>query len=118
MPLHVAARVDAIIKIAKGEDAAMLGIPWSTEIALARDVERAVGFLDNTVVNVDAVFVLECGVGALPGSDASATAPKSHGGLRHPASSKAVKEVGLPGYFTIIHVCISQFANVGLYDDQ
>lgn len=118
LPLHVTAGINTIIKIAEGEDAAMLGIPWSTEVALARNVEGTVGFLDRAIVDVDAIFVLECSIGTLPGSDASATAPKSHGRFRHPAGSKAVEEISLPGDFTVIHVCVSQFANVDLYSGQ
>lgn len=114
LPLHIAAGVNTIIKIAVGKDATVLSIPWSTKIAFVCDLERAVGFLDGTVVDVDAVFVPKCGVCALPRSDASTTASKGNGRLCHPARSKAVEEVSLSCYFTVIHVCVSQFANVDL----
>lgn len=39
LPLHVAARVDTVVEIAEGKDAAVLSVPWPTEIALTGYVE-------------------------------------------------------------------------------
>lgn len=38
-PLHIAGRIDAVIEVAVGEDTAVQGVPWSTEIALVCDFE-------------------------------------------------------------------------------
>ena len=107
VPLHITARVDAVIKVAVREDTAVLGVPWSTKIALVCDCERGICFPDITVMDVDAVLVLEGSVGALPSRDASSAAAKCDGRVCHPASAEAVEEVGLACNFAIVHVCVA-----------
>ena len=107
VPLHITARVDAVIKVAVREDTAVLGVPWSTKIALVCDCERGICFPDITVMDVDAVLVLERSVGALPSRDAATTATKCDGRVCHPASAEAVEEVGLACDLAIVHVCVA-----------
>lgn len=107
VPLHIAGWVDAVIEVAVGEDTAVQGIPRSTKIALVCDCKRGVCFPDITVVNVDAVLVLERGVGTLPSRDASTAAAKCDRRVCHPASAEAVEEVGLACDLAVVHVCVA-----------
>lgn len=58
-------------------------------------------------MDVDAVLVLEGGVGALPSRDASTAAAKRDIRVCHPTGTEAVEEVGLACNFTVVHVCIA-----------
>lgn len=107
VPLHITARVDAVVEVAVREDTAVLSVPRSTKIALVCDFERSICFPNITVVDVDAVLVFERGVGALPSRDTSSAAAKRHGRVCHPASAEAVEEVGLACNFAIVHVCVA-----------
>jgi hypothetical protein len=69
-------------------------------------------------MDVDTVLVFERGVGALLRRDASAASAKCHRGFGHPAGSKAVEEVGLACNLAVVHVCVSEFADVDLDGGQ
>ena len=71
------------------------------------DRERRICFPNITVVDVDAVLVLERGVGALPSRDASTAAAKRDIRVCHPTSTEAVEEVGLTCNLAIVHVCVA-----------
>ena len=64
-PVDVARGQDAVVQVAAGEYASMLGVPRPAKGALVGDGQRIVGGDDLAVVDVDAVFVLVCGVGSL-----------------------------------------------------
>jgi len=70
------------------------------------DFERGIRLLDITIVDVDAVLVLERGVGALPSRDASSAAAESDSRVCNPASAEAVEEVRLACDLAIVHVCV------------
>ena len=116
VPFNVAARTNAIIKIALSKDRSVLSVPWSAESAFSFDIQGRVGFLHITVVDIDAIFVLEGGVRAFPCCNAAAAAAKSDVGLCHPARPEAVEEIGLPGDLGFVHVCVAQLSDVDLDD--
>jgi hypothetical protein len=50
------------------------------------------------IYNINSIFILKCGVGALPCRDAAAAAAERNGRGLDPGGAEAVEEVGLPGY--------------------
>lgn len=116
VPFDVTAGTNAIIKIALSKDRSVLSVPWSAESAFSFDIQGRVGFLHITVVDIDAIFVFECGICALPCRNATAAAAKSDIGLGHPTSSEAVEEICLSGNLGFVHVCVAQLSDVDLDD--
>lgn len=64
-PLDISRRENAVIEVAVGEYTSMLGIPRPAKSAFVGNVQRIVGGEDLAGMDVDAVFVLVCGVGSL-----------------------------------------------------
>lgn len=79
-PDDVPAALDRVVQIRVREDAAVLRVPGAAERALAGDGEGGVCFLDDAVVDVDAVRVREGGVGAFPRGDAAAAGAEGEEG--------------------------------------
>lgn len=65
-------------------------------------------------VDVDAVFVGECGVGALPSGDATPTVAEREGGFGDVERAEAVEEICFTGYDDVVEVGVSKLADIDL----
>ena len=74
IPFNVSTGRNAVVKVIIRKDRSHVSVPGPAKSAFVFDMKRTVGFCDVAVMNVDAIFVGECGIGALPGSDTSTAA--------------------------------------------
>lgn len=116
LPFNIPSGQNARVKVAVHVDGPVRIVPWPAEGTFTHNLSlgRPVVGDDLGRVNVDAIFVGEGGVGALPCGDATSTVTKGQGGLCDVESSKAVEEIGLASYNDIVKVCVSKLANVNL----
>lgn len=106
--------LDRIVKVVVGEDGPNLSIPWTTESALASNIQSAVCLFDRAIVDIDTILVLKGSVAALPCSNSATTATELHLGRLDPESAEAVEEVCLARNSGIVHISVSKLANIDL----
>jgi hypothetical protein len=94
----------------------VLAVPGPSEGALADHLgcDGGVGRDQGRAVEVDAVLVLEGGVGALPGRDAAAAAAEGEGRFLDVERAEAVEEVGLSGDDGVVEVGVAKLPDVDL----